>query len=387
MLKKIVYILIYTDFKIYNKTDVNPYAHIMLTMRPIEESGEWGAKSEKEYILDKDGQRVKLKNGTYKSRKISTVDWNEKEKAEVWRKAWAEVANSYLAKQNCLERIDHRSYERQGNDKIPTVHMGVAATQMEKRGITTERGEQNREIRRQNRLLTEMRRQISRLTVWIRQMTRQEREHPSINAIQSNQNQSQSLTLLEYLNKIIQESNVPQSSYGKATDLKEYAKAVSFLQERRIETLAQFQEVVTEIKKNYRDTNGRIKRTEKQLHERKELVDQSEKHLKYRPVYIKYKRTKTRRKDDYYNQNTAELILYQTAERYLKEHLGNNRELNLKGWKKEIVMLSSEKNRLYNKVYAMKAEVQEAVTIQKCVEQAIQAEATKVQNKRRDMEL
>jgi hypothetical protein len=228
--------------------------------------------------------------------------------------------------------------------------MGVAATQMEKRGIATERGEQNREIRRQNRLLTEMHRQISRLTVWIRQMTRQEREHPSINPIQSNQNQS--LTLLEYLNKIIQESNVPQSSYGKATDLKEYGKAVSFLQEKRIETLAQFQGVVTEIKKNYRDTNGRLKRTEKQLHERKELVDQSEKYLKYRPVYVKYKQTKPRKQDDYYNQHTAELILYQTAERYLKEHLGDNRELNLKGWKKEIVMLSSEKNRLYDKVYA-----------------------------------
>ena len=46
----------------------------MLTMRPLAESGEWGAKSRKEYILDKDGQRVKLKNGTFKTRKINTVD-------------------------------------------------------------------------------------------------------------------------------------------------------------------------------------------------------------------------------------------------------------------------------------------------------------------------
>ncbi len=233
--------------------------------------------------------------------------------------------------------------------------------------------------------MTEMRRQISRLTVWIRQMTRQEREHPSINPIQSNQ--SQSLTLLEYLNKIIQESNVLRSNYWKTGDLKVYAKAVSFLQERGIETLAQFQEVVTEIKRNYRDTNGRIKRTEKMIHERKELVDQSEKYLKYRPVYVKYRQTKPRKQDDYYNQHTAELILYQTAERYLKEHLGDNRELNLKGWKKEIVTLNSEKKQLYDKVYEMKAEVQEAETIQKCVEQAIQAESTKEQTKRRDMEL
>lgn len=373
------------DFAIHDKSDGNPHAHIMLTMRPFEESGEWGAKSKKEYILDKNGERVKLKNGTFKSRKINTIDWNDKEKAEVWRKEWAEVANRYLARQNCPERIDHRSYERQGNDKIPTVHMGVAAMQMEKRGLVTERGEQNREIRRQNRLLLEMRRQIARLTVWIRQMASQEREQQSINPIQSNQGQS--LTLLEYLNKMIQNNNVPQSNYGKARDLKIYGKAVSFLQERGIETLAQFQETVAEIKKNYRDTNKRIKRTEKQLHERKELVDQSEKYLKYRPVYVKYKQTKPRKREDYYNQNISELILYQTAERYLKEHLGDNRELNLKGWKKEIVTLNSEKKQLYDKVYEMKAEVQEAETIQKCLKQAMQTEPVKVQIKRRNMEL
>ncbi len=373
------------DFAIHDKSDGNPHAHIMLTMRPLEESGKWGAKSKKEYILDKDGQRVKLKNGTFKSRKISTVDWNDKEKAEVWRKAWAEIANRYLAEKNCPERIDHRSYERQGNGKIPTVHMGVAATQMERRGIVTDRGEQNREIRKQNRLLLEVRRQISRLTVWIRQMAMQEREHPSINPIQSNHNQS--LTLLEYLNKIIQESNVPQSNYGKARDLKVYAKAINFLQERGIETLAQFQEVVTGIKKNYRDTNGRIKRTEKKIHERKELVDQSEKYLKYRPVYVKYRQTKPRKQDDYYNQHSAELILYQTAERYLKEHLGDNRELNIKGWKKEIVTLNSEKRRLYDEVYELQAEVQEAETIKKCVEQVIQTEPEKVQTRQKNIEL
>lgn len=373
------------DIAIHDKSDGNPHAHIMLTMRPLEKSGEWGAKSKKEYILDKNGQRVKLKNGTFKSRKISTVDWNDKEKAEVWRKAWADVTNHYLAGQNRPERIDHRSYERQGIDKIPTAHMGVAATQMERRGIATERGEQNREIRRQNRLLTEMRRQISRLTVWIRQMTGQEREHPPINPNQSNQNQS--LILLDYLNRAMQESNAPQSNYGKVRDLKVYAKAVSFLHGRGITTFAQFQDTVSGIKKSYRDASKRIKQTEKRLHERKELVDQSEKYLKYRPVYVKYKQTKPRKQDDYYNQHTPELILYQTAERYLKEHLGENRELNLKGWKKEIAMLSSEKNCLYDKIYAMKAEVQEAETIQKCVEQAVQAEPRKVQDKRRDMEL
>ncbi len=375
------------DFAIHDKLDGNPHAHIMLTMRPLTESGGWGAKSKKEYILDKDGQRVKLKNGTFKSRKISTVDWNDKEKAETWRKAWAEAANRCLAEQNLTERIDHRSYERQGNGKIPTVHMGAAVTQMEKRGIVTERGGQNREIREQNRLLIEMRRQISRLTAWIRQMAMQERENPSITPIQSNQNPSP--TLLEYLNGTIQESNVPQSNYGKARDLGLYAKSVSFLQENGIETLAQFQNVIAEMKKHYRDTYGQIKHTEKKIHERKELIDQSRKYLKHRPVYTEYKRTKPRKRDSYYKQHTAELILYQTAERYLKKHLGNNNILDLKGWKAEVFALESERNRLYDKAHRLKEKVEEAETVKKCVEQAIHVEPTKVQTKtrRRNIEL
>lgn len=120
------------DFAIHDKQDGNPHAHIMLTMRPLEQSGEWGAKSKKEYLLDKGGQRIKLKNGTFKSRKVDTVDWNSQEKAEVWRQAWADTANRYLAAQDRPERIDHRSYKRQGIEQIPTVHMGVAATQMER---------------------------------------------------------------------------------------------------------------------------------------------------------------------------------------------------------------------------------------------------------------
>ncbi len=44
------------DIAIHDKKNGNPHAHIMLTMRPLEQSGEWGAKSKKEYILDKNYQ-------------------------------------------------------------------------------------------------------------------------------------------------------------------------------------------------------------------------------------------------------------------------------------------------------------------------------------------
>jgi len=84
---------------------------------------------------------------------------------------------------------------------------------------------------------------------------------------------------LELLNQAIREAAAPQSQYGKIRDLKTYTKAVNFLQEHNITTLVQLQETVSEMKKRYRNINGKIKQTEKLIHERKELIDQSENYL------------------------------------------------------------------------------------------------------------
>ena len=151
------------DIAIHDKNDGNPHAHIMLTMRPLNENGEWGAKSKKEYITDKNGERIKLKNGNFKTKKVDTVDWNEQSKAELWRSKWAELANKYLEQNSIADRIDHRSFERQGTEQIPTVHLGVAASQMERKGITTERGNINREIKAHNRILAEIKAKIASL--------------------------------------------------------------------------------------------------------------------------------------------------------------------------------------------------------------------------------
>ena len=84
------------DICIHDKQDGNPHAHIMLTMRPIEPTGEWGAKSKKEYLLDEKGERIKLKNGNFKTTKINLVDWNEQTKAEEWRSGWTDIVNIFL---------------------------------------------------------------------------------------------------------------------------------------------------------------------------------------------------------------------------------------------------------------------------------------------------
>ena len=110
------------DFNIHDTGSGNPHAHILLTMRPMDEQGKWLPKSKKEYVLDENGERIRLASGRYKTRKVDLVDWNSHDNAEVWRKAWADLANSFLEQSNRPERIDHRSYERQGIEQIPWRH-------------------------------------------------------------------------------------------------------------------------------------------------------------------------------------------------------------------------------------------------------------------------
>lgn len=132
-----------TDFCIHDKQDGNPHCHILLTMRPLDENGKWLAKCRKEYVLDDEGNRIKLQSGNWKSEKVDATDWNSQENAELWRSNWSDICNRYLEQNNIAERIDHRSYERQGIDKTPSIHLGVQASQMEQKGIVTERGNIN----------------------------------------------------------------------------------------------------------------------------------------------------------------------------------------------------------------------------------------------------
>ena len=110
------------DVAFHHMDKTNPHAHIMLTTRAVGPAGFSG----------------------------KVRDWNDRTHAETWRASWADHANRALANAGYQEEIDHRSYERQGLEKTPGIHLGKSACAMETRGIETERGEQNRLINRLN---------------------------------------------------------------------------------------------------------------------------------------------------------------------------------------------------------------------------------------------
>lgn len=141
------------DICFYDKGDGNPHAHIMLTVRPFNEDRSWESKQKKEYILDENGEKIyDKKKRQYKCKSVPTTDWNDRGNVEKWRMSWAEC-NKYLEKSGHDERIDHRSYERQGLEILPTKHLGTVASQMEKRNIKTDRGEANRHIKMVNKMI------------------------------------------------------------------------------------------------------------------------------------------------------------------------------------------------------------------------------------------
>lgn len=145
------------DLAIHDKGDGNPHAHIMATTRQIKENGQWATKEKKDYAYDNQGQRIplidketglqKVDSKNRKQWKRITVEannWNKKEKVEQWRENWASHCNKYLKAHNI--QIDHRSYKRQDINKIPTIHEGYTAREMERNSKIADRCQINRDI-------------------------------------------------------------------------------------------------------------------------------------------------------------------------------------------------------------------------------------------------
>ena len=186
----------------------NPHAHILLTVRPLNEKGKWQYKTEKEYLCVKNGKEQGFTAAEFKQaqadgwekqyqykvgkKKVYMVPssaqaqgyervskypkstkygrqnpiserWNSEEQLVFWRKAWADVTNLHLERAGQEERIDHRSHAERGLEEQPTIHEGVIARALEKKGIVSDRCELNRQIKADNALLRELKAQMKKM--------------------------------------------------------------------------------------------------------------------------------------------------------------------------------------------------------------------------------
>lgn len=190
------------DVCIHDTDGHNPHAHIMVTVRPLAENGQWQYKTEKEYLCVRDGEEMGFTGAEFKQAQREgwekqyqykvgrkkeymapsaaeaagyerasktpkstrfgrqnpiAARWNSDEQLVLWRSAWADVTNRYLERAGAEARIDHRSHADRGIPEQPTIHEGVTARAMEQQGFIADRCELNRQIKADNKLLRELR--------------------------------------------------------------------------------------------------------------------------------------------------------------------------------------------------------------------------------------
>ena len=156
------------NFFYHDKGDGNPHVHIMLTLRAMDENGKWLPKSKNVYALDENGNRIRTPNGSWKRIKVDTVDWNERRYGEIWRQDWAAAQNAALEAAGRMERVDMRSLERQGvEDRLPQKHLGPTASALERKDISSERGDENRKIISVNKMLASLQKIVRGIGAWL----------------------------------------------------------------------------------------------------------------------------------------------------------------------------------------------------------------------------
>ena len=378
------------DFNIHDTGSGNPHAHILLTMRPLDEKGAWAAKSKKEYVLDESGEKIRLPSGRYKTRKVDLMDWNRQENADLWRKAWADMANDFLEQNGSAERIDHRSNAERGIDEIPTVHMGVAACQMEKKGIATEKGELNRNIQKANRLIREIRVQIGKLKEWIADLFKaretaleQPPKSPDLASL-----------LMKYLSvqreKSRKYSQIWQQQHA-AAELKTIAQTVNYLSEHGISTLDELDAALSSVSGKADAIREDMKAAEQRMKELQKLIEYGKNYTKHKPVHDQLKKLKngwTNKRDKYEEAHRAELALWDAASRYLHAKLPKEtKTLPITEWEQEYADLKEQRDGEYGKLKEARAEVGELQKIRKCVEIARRADQPEqIHTKRQDLD-
>ena len=189
-------------------TGHNPHAHILVTIRPLNPDGTWQYKTEKEYLCVRNGEERGFTASEFKAAQAdgwekqyqykvgrkkeymapseaeskgytrlskhpkstkygrqNTISerWNSEEQLVLWREAWANAVNRSLERYGFDERVDHRSFADQGRDEQPTIHEGVIARALEAKGVVSDRCELNRQIKRDNALLREIKAQVQKL--------------------------------------------------------------------------------------------------------------------------------------------------------------------------------------------------------------------------------
>jgi len=287
----------------------NPHFHVMAPIRPIESNGKWGMKQRRVYELDEEGNRRLDADGNYIFNAVPTTDWGSPETLECWREQWAAMCNAKFEEKGLPERIDHRSYERQGVDILPTIHEGPSVRQMEAKGIRTDKGEFNRWIKATNGLIQSVRKKIAALLDWLKE-AKEELSKP------------QTPDLISLLQIYFDQRNAgAYSQKARANNLKELSEIITFLQENGITDVESLEAFITERRSIVDEKKTSLDTQTAEMKDLRKLPDAWDTYKRLKPIADNLRSIKfTKAKEKYKAEHKSELNQFYAANRLLTKY-------------------------------------------------------------------
>ena len=351
----------------------NPHFHVMCPIRPLEANGRWGSKQKREYLLDAQGERIRDEAGNYVFNAVPTTDWGSPETLELWREAWADLCNAKFTEKGLPCHIDHRSYERQGIDQLPTIHEGPTVRAMEAKGIRTEKGELNRWIRAANNMVRSIGRNIAKLMEWLHEIT---------NEIEKPKETGLGQLLGEYYTG---RNAGAYTGKARVNNLKQYAQEVAFLEARGILTWEQLREYVASMSDTVHDTNKSLQMKAARMKELNELIRLAEDYTRLKPVVdaIPPKGGWGRKHEKYMEAHDCEIRQFYAVKRKLDNAELPDKKLTPKVWQKERDALTAEYAAEREKLKPIQAELKKLREIQHKADAGLRRQQLSHQNQRK----
>ena len=155
-----------------------------------------------------------------------------------------------------------------------------------------------------------------------------------------------------------------------ADELKTVAKAVNYLSEHGISTLAELDAALSSVSDQADAIREGMKTAEKRMKELQKLIEYGKNYNEYKPIHDELKKLKngwTSKRDKYEEAHRAELTLWNAASRYLHANLPKGtKTLPIAEWEQEYADLKTQRDSDYTKLKDTRAEVAELQKIRRC---------------------
>lgn len=303
-------------------------------------------------------RRVYRENGKFDA--VATTDWGKPETLEAWREAWAAMCNETFEKKGLACRIDHRSYERQGVEQIPTIHEGVAVRQMEARGIVTDKGEHNRWIKYASAMLRTLGERIKTLVDWLRD-TRVKLDKPHAPSLAK--------LLADYYDARNADA---WSNKAKVGNLKRLTSTIAYLNENGLHTVDDLEARLDSLHSSLDEAKTTLDANKKRSKELRELLRYAELYNRFKPLHDQLSTIKWRSKHEQFKfEHESELRQFYLARRKLSDGIHSAE------WQRELDALGRENDTEYAEYKALHSELMKLLDVKYCVDRALSAREDK----------